>query len=98
MIVLTGAFASVVDPSCIVNPLHIACVGGVATAPWLDTPEAQQQFDNIQNAYPGARAEITFSNGRSVFVLETPTEVYEKIKEWSEKGMLTARDVSEPLP
>ena len=75
MIVLTGAFVNVDDHVCFVNPLHIVCVKGVSTAPW-------QQFDNIQNAYPGARAEITVSTGHPVFVLETPTEVIAKIEEW----------------
>jgi len=81
MIVLTGAFVNVDDHVCFVNPLHIVCVKGVSTAPW-------QQFDNIQNAYPGARAEITVSTGHPVFVLETPTEVYEKINAQPRPGGL----------
>jgi len=86
VIVLTSAGAHLDDPTCLINPLHMACVGGMSAEPWMDTPEALQQHGNIQTAYPGARAEILLSNGRAVFVRETPSEVLAKIEEWAASG------------
>jgi len=97
MIVLTGAGAHLDDRICLINPLHMVCVGSMSTQPWLDTPEAQKQHDNIQIVYPGARSEILLTNGRAVFVRETPSEILATFKKWAEHGMFTARDVQGPL-
>lgn len=86
MIVLTGALAHLEDRVCLINPLYVAVVGALASAPWQDTPEAQQRHNDIQAAYPGARAEILLANGRSVFVHEAPSEVYAKFEEWVERA------------
>ena len=86
MIICTSASASVADRTCGINPMHLICVGATAIAPWQVTPEEQQQFDRLQAAYPGARAEILLAGGRSVLVLEAPAEVLAKIEEWGARA------------
>ena len=83
MIRLTAAIAHCgEDKTILVNPLHMVTVGPMPSEAWDDSPEGQQQFERIQKTFPGAKAEIALPSGRSVWVMESPSEVWKKMAEW----------------
>lgn len=83
MIRLTSALANCDgDRTLLMNPLHMVTVGPVSTEAWDASPEGQQRFEHIQQMFPGAKSEIAFPTGRSVWVMESPAEVWERLSEW----------------
>ena len=83
MIRLTTALANFdEDRTILVNPLHMITVAPVPTEAWDDSIEGQQQFERIKKMFPGARSEVAVLTGRSVWVMESPSEVVGRIEEW----------------
>ena len=97
MIRLTTALVYCEDRTILINPLHMVVVGPVPTVSMDDSPEGQQQYERIKKAFPGAKAQIELPTGRSVWVMESPAEVYEKIGAWFEETNKLHRSAEESV-
>ena len=82
MIRLTTALVHCEDRTFLMNPLYMVSVISVPTETWDDSPDGQQQFERIRKMFPGAKSEVALLTGRSMWVMESPAEVAERIKEW----------------